>query len=175
VTFNAAGLSNETLSRLGITPDQASQEADGGQIRRYDTQWDPLTLAMSAGMPAFGNEFRITDKGLNILNAHGMNKVIQGMEQGQITPMNTDSLSRPGYNIGATIFGSGFNALSGVVRPTFGLANETVGAAKEMGQNVGRDVAKGQALSAVGDVAKFGLQTLGNLGNADLNLAGNMV
>lgn len=174
VTFNAAGLSNETLSRLGMTPDQASREADGGQIRRYDTQWDPLTLAMSAGQPALGNEFRINDRGLNILNAHFMTQVIKGMEQGQITPMSANSLKRPGYNIASTVVGSGFNALTGVVRPTVGLASETVGAAKDMGRGVSRDVVKGQPLSAVGDVAKFGLQTLGNIGNAGLNVAGNM-
>ena len=46
VTFNAAGLSNETLRDLGLNPNAARSElADSGQVRRYVVNGDPLTLA----------------------------------------------------------------------------------------------------------------------------------
>src|SRR3546814_20059195 len=45
VTFNAAGLSNETLRDLGLNPNAARSElADSGQVRRYVVNGDPLTL-----------------------------------------------------------------------------------------------------------------------------------
>src|SRR3546814_2651561 len=44
VTFNAAGLSNETLRDLGLNPNAARSElADSGQVRRYVVNGDPLT------------------------------------------------------------------------------------------------------------------------------------
>lgn len=46
VTFNAAGLSNETLDGLGFNPNAARESAaDSGQVRRYAVNGDPLTFA----------------------------------------------------------------------------------------------------------------------------------
>ncbi|UNK42380.1 DUF2974 domain-containing protein [Luteimonas sp. S4-F44] len=46
VTFNASGLSNNTLASLGFNPNGARSElADSGQIRRYVVDGDPLTAA----------------------------------------------------------------------------------------------------------------------------------
>ncbi|WP_052772945.1 Mbeg1-like protein [Luteimonas sp. FCS-9] len=46
VTFNASGLSNNTLASLGFNPNGARSDlADSGQIRRYVVDGDPLTLA----------------------------------------------------------------------------------------------------------------------------------
>ncbi|KPN17038.1 hypothetical protein AO715_02830 [Xanthomonas sp. Mitacek01] len=69
VTFNASGLSNNTLTSLGFNPNAARGEiADSGQIRRYVVDGDPLTLAQQdipiIGLPlsppnAVGTELRV--------------------------------------------------------------------------------------------------------------------
>jgi hypothetical protein len=59
VTFNAAGLSNNTLEQtLGQNPNAARQTlADNGQIRRYAVNGDPLTAAQEdlATLPVVGS------------------------------------------------------------------------------------------------------------------------
>ena len=45
VTFNAAGLSNDTLRGLGFNPHDARELGESGQIRRYNIDGDPLTTA----------------------------------------------------------------------------------------------------------------------------------
>lgn len=46
VTFNASGLSDETLESLGFNPNEVrSRVDDSGQIRRYAVNGDPLTAA----------------------------------------------------------------------------------------------------------------------------------
>lgn len=46
VTFNASGLSNNTLATLGFNPNAVRGDlADSGQIRRYVVDGDPLTAA----------------------------------------------------------------------------------------------------------------------------------
>lgn len=46
VTFNASGLSNQTLESLHFNPNQArASMAEDGQVRRYAVNGDPLTLA----------------------------------------------------------------------------------------------------------------------------------
>lgn len=46
VTFNASGLSNQTIESLGFNPNQARASlAEDGQVRRYAVNGDPLTLA----------------------------------------------------------------------------------------------------------------------------------
>ena len=45
VTFDAAGVHDETMRRLGLDPEQAKQQAEDGLIRRYNVAGDPLTAA----------------------------------------------------------------------------------------------------------------------------------
>ena len=85
VTFNAAGLSNNTLEQtLGQNPNAARQTlADNGQIRRYAVNGDPLTAAQEdlptlpiAGSPpnAVGHALRISAPaglGLDLAALHG--------------------------------------------------------------------------------------------------------
>ncbi|MBB6598098.1 Mbeg1-like protein [Luteimonas sp. MC1825] len=70
VTFNAAGLSDQTLESLGFNPNAVRQEAaDSGQLRRYIVNGDPLNGAQQdlpilpiLGMSppnAVGHELRI--------------------------------------------------------------------------------------------------------------------
>lgn len=90
VTFNSAGLSNETLRGLGFNPNAVrDQVADSGQVRRYTVNSDPLTLVQQdipaipvpvGGIPvplsppsAVGHELRIAlPAGTTpIIGAHG--------------------------------------------------------------------------------------------------------
>ncbi len=43
VTFNAAGVHDKTMSRIGLDPDAAAQEAENGLIRRYAVKNEILT------------------------------------------------------------------------------------------------------------------------------------
>ncbi len=84
VTFNAAGLSNETLDRLGFNPNAArASAADSGQVRRYAVNGDPLTAAQEdlptlpiVGSPpdAIGYALRIdapAGLGFDLIALHG--------------------------------------------------------------------------------------------------------
>jgi Mbeg1-like len=173
VTFNAAGLSDQTLRDLGFSPNQEREIASDGLVRRYDTQHDILTNLQQNVLPflprAVGSELRISDSTLNPINAHSMSTVIQGMEAGKVTPV------KPAVNPAARVDEATFDVATGVVRQGSGLVRDTVGVGKEMVQNVGRDLAHGRPIAAVGDVAKASLQTTGNIANRGFNVAGNVV
>lgn len=68
VTFNASGVHDNTIERLGLDADTARADAGEGQIRRYNISGDPLTAAqedtfgVSAIMPdAPGHEINLAD------------------------------------------------------------------------------------------------------------------
>lgn len=50
VTFDASGLHPNTLERMGLTPEQAREIAEGGQIRAYSLHSDLLTQAQESGV-----------------------------------------------------------------------------------------------------------------------------
>ena len=100
VTFNAAGVSDHTLNRLGIDPTQARQFAQSGGIRRYSEQHDLLTEAQESTSfipDAIGHKITLanSDKltGVNdwlphkhlerSLAAHGIDKVLSSMNEQQ--------------------------------------------------------------------------------------------
>jgi hypothetical protein len=51
VTFNAAGLSDQTIRDLGFSPNEGRELAADGLIRRYDTQHDILTNLQQKALP----------------------------------------------------------------------------------------------------------------------------
>lgn len=55
VTFNAAGLSDATMRRLGLDPAQARSVADEGQVRRYAVDGEILT-SMQESVPLVRRE-----------------------------------------------------------------------------------------------------------------------
>lgn len=67
VTFNSAGLSDDTISDLGLSPNATRENvADSGQVRRYIVDGDPLNVVQQDvpflnGTPdAVGSELRVT-------------------------------------------------------------------------------------------------------------------
>jgi hypothetical protein len=175
VTFNPAGLSDQTLRDLGFSPNQERAIASDGLIRRYDTTHDILTNLQQNVLPflphAVGTEIRISDNTLNPVNAHLMPTVIAGMQSGKIkiTPIkpSVDPVGRVGE---AT-----FDVTTDVARQAGGLVRDTVGVGKQLVQNVGHDLATGRPAAVYGAVANAGLQTAGNVANRGLNVAGNVV
>lgn len=88
VTFNAAGLSNETLESLGFNPNAVRDStADSGQLRRYIVNGDPLNgaqqdipalpipvLGLISPPNAIGRELRVdppADTGFDLAKLHG--------------------------------------------------------------------------------------------------------
>lgn len=68
VTFDASGVHDKTMERLGLDPGAVKQQAEDGLIRRYNVAGDPLTAAqedtpgLSSIMPdAPGHEITLKD------------------------------------------------------------------------------------------------------------------
>ena len=201
VTFNSAGLSNETLRSLGFNPNAArDQVADSGQVRRYVVNGDPLTLAQQdiptlplVGSPpnAVGHELRIAAPAgtTPIIGAHGgsgdQTTYVEALKQN--APYTSDSpfandlalLSNTVQNLGEL----NFNLLSSAVQTgtqTFSDANnaikDTVG---DIGTIVGTDFADGKTIagtaSVAGSLIDGTLDVAGDLASGTLNLAGDVV
>lgn len=58
VTFNAAGVHDDTIEGLGLNVDAARADAEAGQIRRYNISGDPLTAAQE---DTFGTRWLMPD------------------------------------------------------------------------------------------------------------------
>lgn len=186
VTFNAAGLSNDTLRDLGFTPHDARSQAEAGQIRRYNVDGDPLTGAQQGvelinGMPdAVGYELNLDypyDLPLdmsNPLNAHGCATVIDAMK----TQVPTPTASIEGDELG--LLDRAAEDLSETAVDLLGDAGDEVGGLLVDGYNVGADF-----VGDVGDV--FGneyangryfdgsFKLTGDLAEGVLNFAGDTV
>ncbi|WP_145555027.1 DUF2974 domain-containing protein [Yersinia canariae] len=100
VTFNAAGVSDHTLNRLGMNPAQARQSAESGGVRRYSEQYDLLTDTQESTSlipDAIGHKITLANNdkltGLNdwlphkhlerSLAAHSIDKVLSSMSEQQ--------------------------------------------------------------------------------------------
>ncbi|MGP2514839.1 phospholipase [Yersinia sp. 2545 StPb PI] len=100
VTFNAAGVSDHTINRLGMDPTQARISAGNGGVRCYSEQYDLLTDAQESTWlipDAVGHKITLTnsDKLTGIddwlphkhlerrLSAHSIDKVISSMSEQQ--------------------------------------------------------------------------------------------
>ncbi|QUY47987.1 phospholipase [Serratia plymuthica] len=98
VTFNAAGVSDYTLNRMGIDPAAARQDAQAGGIRRYSEQYDMLTGTQESTSlipDAIGHKITLANNdtlsGIDdwrpskhvdrSLTAHGIDKVISSMAE----------------------------------------------------------------------------------------------
>ncbi|QKO40440.1 phospholipase [Serratia marcescens] len=98
VTFNAAGVSDYTLNRLGIDPAAAKKDAEAGGIRRYSEQYDMLTSTQESTSlipDAIGHNITLANNdtltGIDdwrpskhldrSLTAHGIDKVISSMAE----------------------------------------------------------------------------------------------
>lgn len=102
VTFNASGVHDKTLSRIGLDPDAAAREAENGLIRRYAvkneflTELQERTPIMRGLMPdALGHKIELADPdplsfwqkfnpvkaGKHAIDIHYIDAVIDSMEK----------------------------------------------------------------------------------------------
>lgn len=77
VTFNASGVHDKTIERLGLDPDTARADAEAGQIRRYNISGDPLTGAQE---DVFGTKWVMPDAPGHEINLDDPYPAIEGPE-----------------------------------------------------------------------------------------------
>ncbi len=205
VTFNAAGLSNETLRNLGLNPNAARSEvADSGQLRRYVVNGDPLTLAQqdlpSLPIPfapplsppnAIGHELRVTAPAgtIPVIGAHGGsgdNTVyVEALKQN--APYQPVDLSGTELGLATSTWQNlaefNFNQLSNGIQVATQIIGEAGNAIKDKAGDIqdviASDFAKGDYLEGTaritGDVLDGALDVTGDLASGALSLAGNSV
>ena len=77
VTFNASGVHDNTIERLGLDPDTARADAAAGQVRRYNISGDPLTAAQE---DVFGSKWVMPDAPGHEINLDDPYPAIEGPE-----------------------------------------------------------------------------------------------
>lgn len=183
VTFNAAGLSDETIRSLGFTPNGAREVAADGQVRRYNVENDVLTGAQQGLSPlpdAIGHELRLENTNLikDPIRAHLMPAVLSGLAAGnpvavEVSPLDS-ALARPG-EAALDLAGNAVREGGGLVVDAYGVGRDLVG---DLG-DAGSDLLAGRPIEAVtgltGDVVDAGLQLGGDVVDRGLNLAGDTV
>jgi hypothetical protein len=205
VTFNAAGLSNETMRGLGLNPNAArDQVADSGQVRRYVVNGDPLTLAQQ-DLPvlpipfapplsppnAVGHELRIQAPAgtTPIIGAHGGSgdgtTYVEALKQntpyepvdlsGTLPGLLTDTVQSLG-EFNFNTFGSAINAVKDFAGDTVNVVKDTAGDIKDV---IATDYAQGDyvegTVSIAGDVVDGGLDIVGDAASGAVSLAGKGV
>ncbi|WP_024892037.1 DUF2974 domain-containing protein [Luteimonas huabeiensis] len=183
VTFNAAGLSDQTLRDLGFTPNGARELAADGQVRRYTVENDILTAVQQNGSPlpdALGHQLQLENTHFikDPIRAHMMDAVLNGLDAGDPTVVERTPLDRAIERPGEAALDLAGNALregGGLIADTLGDGGELLA---DLGDS-GRDLLDGRPIDAVaggvGDTVEFALQGSGNLANRTLSLAGDTV
>lgn len=192
VTFNAAGLSDETLRQYGKNSPNALREdlANSGQIRRYNVEGDLLTVAQQdalAFLPdAVGHELRVAaprGMGWNPVDRHGgggaQQSYVEGLRQNEAyRPFSMPPL----FQLREQVQESRFNAAAAAGRNAWDVANHTgqvLGAkVAEMQQAVGQDASQGHlapaALRVGGDLADGVLDIGAGAVRESADLAGDL-
>jgi len=185
VTYNAAGLSDETIRALGKSPYEARQQADAGQIRAYQVDGDPLTgvqddvPGLNAIPDALGHELNLkgpkVGPGLpDVTKAHFQDVIIDGLRNQ--TPTEEPSLEG---NLPSYLEESKERVAEGVLDLAGKAAREVVGLGGDVAQ-VGQDFAGDVAKVAKEDFAKGKVlegtaELVGDAVEGGLNLAGDVI
>ncbi|UOF15232.1 hypothetical protein IEQ11_00765 [Lysobacter capsici] len=191
VTFNAAGLSNDTLRDLGFTPHEARSQAEDGQIRRYNVDGDPLTGAQQGvelinGMPdAVGYELNLAHPGgwANPATAHGTDTVIEAMKTQTPTPTPSIEDDELGLldNAAETVSETGMDLLGDGLQEVVDLGVDAFNVGYDLGGDIdgviNNEYANGRYLDGTfklaGDVTEGALNLTGDIVDGAFNLAGD--
>ncbi|WP_242112776.1 Mbeg1-like protein [Luteimonas aquatica] len=199
VTFNAAGVSNDSLRSLGMNPNAVrDQLADSGQVRRYVVNTDPLTLAqqdlplipiLPIGSPpnAVGHELRLTPPPgtTPVVGTHGGSGddgdvyVEAVRTQTPYEPKEHGLVFNTVQNAGEMIFNQWGNVAQNVrsnITDTVTTVKDTAGEIKDTVQS---NYSEGRyvdgTVSVVGDVADGTLNLAGKTVSNGLSLTGDTV
>lgn len=193
VTFNAAGLSDDTLSELGFSPNAARENvADSGQVRRYIVETDPLNTVqqdvpvLNGAPDAVGSELRIAlPAGMTpFIDGHGGSgdgtSYVEALRSGTAQAPESEFLNIPGavgdIREDATeyaINGLG-NIADGVVTTGQDVVDSVSGKVDDINGVIDTDFAQGDyvegAFNITGDVVEGAFNVTGDLvsGGADL-------
>lgn len=200
VTFNSAGLSNQTLRDLGFNPNAAREDlADSGQVRRYVVDSDPLTLAQQ-GLPAIpvpglgpisppnavGHELDVAlPPGMTpILGAHGGS----GDNTSYVEALRTQTARDPGNagvisNTIQDLAELNFNSIGTAIGGIKNVVTDTIDTIKNTASNVADDArnefGQGQVISGTthiaGDLANGALDLAGKVGSDAISTGGKAV
>jgi hypothetical protein len=185
VTYNAAGLSDETIRALGKSPYEARQQADAGQIRAYQVDGDPLTgvqddvPGLNAIPDALGHELNLkgpkVGPGLpDVTKAHFQDVIIDGLRN----QIPTEEPSLEG-NLPSYLEESKERVAEGVLDLAGKAAREVVGLGGDVakvGQDFAGDVAKvAKEDFAKGKVLEGTAELVGDAVEGGLNLAGDVI
>lgn len=192
VTFNAAGLSNDTLRDLGFSPHEARSQAEDGQIRRYNVDGDPLTGVQQSvevlnGTPdAVGYELNLKhpEGWPNVLSAHGAATVIEAMKTQTPTPTESIEgddlglLDRTAETVSETaidLLGDGAQELIDLGVDAFNVGYDFGG---DLDGVINNEYADGRyidgTLKLTGDLAEGTLNLAGDVGRGGFNLVGDV-
>ncbi|MCC7249198.1 MAG: DUF2974 domain-containing protein [Lysobacter sp.] len=140
MTFNAAGLSEKTLKRLGFEPDAVKEQVEHGQIRNYQVKGEILThlqeknIATRWVMPdAIGRDMPLPDpnplKGLHNINPfekvphrvdlHSMSTVLESwqMKHGNLLTQSSPAQTGPAMSDTAHPANASFERANGELGP----------------------------------------------------------
>ena len=191
-TFNAAGLSDNTLRSLGFTSPNAirSELADSGQIRRYNVEGELLTgLQQGAvsGMPnAVGHELRVSDPAgrRNPIDLHGGGgdgqAYVESMRHNTARHPGESLFAQPGREKGAEAV---FNVLAATGTHLWGLGSDAASSVKQTGgemvSGLREDLGNGKLALAAGRATGSGVDgvadTAGAVVHRGTDLAGDVV
>ncbi len=199
MTFNAAGLSDNTLREMGLNPNAIRREvADSGQIRRYNVEGDLLTglqqgLPGINGMPdAVGHELRVAapeGTSVNPITRHGGG----GDGTAYVEALRDNPAYRPGNldgtRVGLTwdalenISGLGLNLIGTLARNGISLVSDTAstvaGTVNDIGGVINDQFANGRPIDGtariVGDVLDGAFDIGGHAVDNVADFAGDVV
>jgi len=197
VTFNSAGLSNESLRSLGFSPNATRDAiADSGQVRRYVVDGDPLTVAQQRipginGTPdAVGYQLNVAaPPGTGFFGSHGGSgdgtTYVEALRSETPRAPADPSWNLPTYVAEQTenVSEFGFNTLSNAIDMGASTIRDGVNTVKDVGSEISNvvntDFAQGDyvegGLSIVGDVADGALDFTGKLTSNAISTAGKQV
>lgn len=202
VTFNAAGLSNDTIRALGFSPNAVrEQAADSGQIRRYVVDGEPLTLAQQdipiipiLGMSppnAVGHELRIDPPAgvTGLVAKHGgggdNTSYVAALQQNSAREPVDLSGTRAGLALGTLEnFGEfNLNSLGNGIDAGIGLYHDGRAVVSEqsstIAQAIHNDIAGGDyvegGFNIAGAIVDGGFDLAGDVTSGLLDLAGDQV
>lgn len=192
VTFNSAGLSDDTMDDLGLSPNATRENvADSGQIRRYIVDGDPLNVVQQDvpvlnGTPdAVGTELRVTlPAGMTpFIDSHGGSgdgtSFVEALRSGDVrTPasefLNTGGLYGDLKEDAAEYAINGIgNIVDGVVTTGGDIVDSVSGKVDDVQNVIDTDFAQGDyvegAFNITGDVVEGAFNVTGDLvsGGAD--------